>query len=120
MFVGKIVLNASPLILLCNSKLDFVLPELFHEIVIPNAVWREIMAGPQIDRAVRQLPNLPWLKQISSAPEPDILRWDLGVGETEVLSFVFRRHDYTAVLDDLLAKKCASSLGLPTIGTGAI
>ena len=27
--VEKIVLNASPLILLCNSELSFVLPELF-------------------------------------------------------------------------------------------
>lgn len=30
--VEKIVLNASPLILLCNSKLSFVLPKLFPEI----------------------------------------------------------------------------------------
>jgi hypothetical protein len=37
--VAKVVLNASPLILLCNSELDFILPQLFTEIVIPDAVW---------------------------------------------------------------------------------
>ena len=42
------------------------------------------------------------------------------MGETEVLSFVTERSSYTAVLDDMLAKKCARSLGLQTIGTGTI
>ncbi len=34
----KIILNASPLILLCNSELSFILPELFAEIVVSEAV----------------------------------------------------------------------------------
>ena len=29
--LGKIVLNASPLILLCNGNLAFILPEMFTE-----------------------------------------------------------------------------------------
>ncbi len=36
---SKIVLNASPLILLCNTELSFILPALFSEIVVPEAVW---------------------------------------------------------------------------------
>ena len=42
------------------------------------------------------------------------------MGETEVLSFAVEHRDYTPVLDDALAKKCAKSLGINTIGTGAI
>jgi predicted nucleic acid-binding protein len=120
MSVEKIVLNASPLILLSNAELDFILPQMFGEIVVPEAVWLEVMAGPQPDRAVQQLPRLKWLRKASISPAPDVMRWDLGEGETEVLSFVIRHNDYTAVLDDMLAKKCARSLGLPTIGTGTI
>lgn len=37
--VEKVVLNASPFILLCNSELEFILPKLFSKIVIPVAVW---------------------------------------------------------------------------------
>jgi len=33
--VEKIVINASPLILLCNSNLAHLLPELFRDIVLP-------------------------------------------------------------------------------------
>jgi predicted nucleic acid-binding protein len=93
---------------------------MFTEIVVPDAVWQEIMDGPHLDRAVQQLPELAWLKKTSISPAPDIVRWDLGMGETEVLSVIARDSEYTAVLDDMLAKKCARSLGLPTIGTGTI
>ena len=118
--VEKIVLNASPLILLCNGELDFVLPKLFTDIIVPEAVWQEIMSGSHLDRAVELLPKLSWLKREAVSLVPDVIRWDLGVGETEVLSFAINHSDYTPVLDDMLAKKCARSLGIETIGTGAI
>lgn len=118
--VDKIVLNASPLILLCNGELSFVLPELFTEIVVPEAVWEEIVSGPHLDQAARMLPGLPWLKKEQTIPVPGVIRWDLGIGETEVLSFAINNDDYTPVLDDLLAKKCARSLGVQTMGTGTI
>ncbi len=49
--VDKVVLNASPLILLCNSELAFILPKLFAEIVVPEAVWQEIVGGSHVDQA---------------------------------------------------------------------
>lgn len=116
----KIVLNASPLILLCNSELSFILPELFPEIVVPDSVWQEIVQGSQHDRAAQMLPELSWLTKVSTIHMPDIVRWDLGIGETEVLSFALQHNEYTPVLDDILAKKCARSLGIPTMGTGTV
>lgn len=118
--VDRIVLNASPLILLGNSELAFILPELFSEIVIPEAVWQEIVGGPHVDRAAQMLPGLTWLKPVQVTPAPDIIRWDLGTGETEVLSFALQNPAYTPAVDDLLAKKCAKSLGIQTLGTGSI
>ncbi len=116
----NIVLNASPLILLCNSNLEFVLPEMFTEIVVPDAVWQEILRSPLIDRAIQRLPSLDWLNRVAVTPASPIVRWDLGPGETEVLIFSLEQRDYIPVLDDLHAKKCARSLGIPTLGTGAI
>ena len=118
--VEKIVLNASPLILLCNCELSFILPELFSEIYVPEAVWQEIINGSKLDQAALMLPDLNWLRQISVKPKSEIIRWDLGFGETEVLSFALEHSDFTPVIDDLLAKKCAWSLGLQTLGTGTI
>lgn len=115
----QIVVNASPLILLCNAELEFILPALWTEIIIPEAVWEEVMAGS--DLATRKLSTLAWLRKTYVSPIPEIVQWDLGTGETEVLSLVMGRGDgYTAVLDDLQAKKCAKALSLPAIGTGAV
>ncbi|VAW42243.1 hypothetical protein MNBD_CHLOROFLEXI01-3832 [hydrothermal vent metagenome] len=118
--VKKVVLNASPLILLCNGDLSFILPELFPEIVVPEAVWQEIVNGSHLDLAAKIVPKLNWLKKVSILPAPDVIRWDLGVGETEVLSFALKYTEYTPVLDDMLAKKCAHSLDVHTMGTGTI
>ncbi len=118
--VDKIVINASPLILLCNNDLAFILPELFNDIVVPEAVWREIVDGPHQDRATKMLPTLSWLNKQPVAPFPNVVRWDLGDGETAVLSFAVSHPGVIPVLDDMAAKKCAATLGLPTLGTGSL
>jgi predicted nucleic acid-binding protein len=119
--VEKIVINASPLILLCNCNLAGIVPLLFREIVIPDAVWQEIVSGPHQDCAARMLPALPWVTQRPAViPCADVVRWDLGEGETAVLSFAARNKAFTPVLDDMAAKRCAASLGLPTLGTGSL
>ncbi|MCI5142384.1 MAG: DUF3368 domain-containing protein, partial [Candidatus Electrothrix sp. ATG1] len=41
-------------------------------------------------------------------------------GETAVLSFAAEHPEFTPVLDDMAAKKCAASLGLSTLGTGSL
>lgn len=118
--VERVVLNASPLILLCNTGLDFILPALFREMVIPEAVWKEIVKGSHVDKAAQILPELDYLTRKAVEDIPGVVRWDLGAGETAVLSFVATHHGYTAVLDDMLAKKCARSLEIPTMGTGSL
>ncbi|MCA9980912.1 MAG: DUF3368 domain-containing protein [Anaerolineales bacterium] len=54
------------------------------------------------------------------SPVTDVVQWDLGAGETAVWSFASKEKAYTAVLDDLQAKKCAQSLSISAIGTGTI
>ncbi len=118
--VDKVIINASPLILLFNSDLSFILPEMFKEILIPEAVWKEIMILPTSDKATQMLSEIAWIKRVSVTPVEEIVRWDLGSGETEVLSFAFNHSDYIPMLDDNAAKKCAISLGIHTIGTGSV
>jgi predicted nucleic acid-binding protein len=118
--VEKIVLNASPLILLCNGELEFIVQSLFTEVVVPEAVWEEIVSGTHLDRAAQLLPELAWLQREAVDSVPEVIRWDLGPGETEVLSFAFRHRKYAPVVDDMLAKKCAKALGIQTMGTGTI
>jgi predicted nucleic acid-binding protein len=118
--VEKVVINASPLILLFNSDLAFILPGLFNEIVVPEAVWQEVIDTPTKDKAGQMISQVDWLKQVPVKTIEEVITWDLGRGETEVLSFALRHKDYRPMLDDSAGKKCAVSLGLPTLGTGSI
>jgi len=66
------------------------------------------------------LPTLPWLTTKTASPNTQVVRWDLGAGETAVLSFAAEYPEFTPVVDDMAAKNCAASLGLPTLGTGSL
>jgi predicted nucleic acid-binding protein len=49
--------------------------------------------------------------------EPTVAAWNLGLGESHVLSWCYQNEGYEAILDDGLARKCVLSLGIPMRGT---
>jgi predicted nucleic acid-binding protein len=115
--IDRVVINASPLIVLFKSGQAELLPQLFNEILIPQAVWEEVTISKD-DIASQQLPHTSWLQPVSIAIHPSIAAWDLGVGESAVLSFALQNPGYRAVLDDAAARRCARASGIATLGTG--
>ncbi len=118
MRIEKVVVNASPLILLCKSDLESLLPKLFKEIVVPEAVWSEVSIGNDI--AWRKIQNANWLTKKSVKISDEILVWNLGDGESEVLSLAFADKDFRAMVDDRAARRCAKTLGIQLLGTGGM
>jgi predicted nucleic acid-binding protein len=114
----KLVVNASPLILLTAAEQLSLLPALADEIVVPGAVFRELKAGESRDLATTSIRSAKWAKVVESPPaSPSIAAWDLGAGETAVLSWAERQTGFTCVLDDRAARNCARAVGLPYVGT---
>lgn len=120
MTVTRVVVNASPLITLFKSQQEELLPQLFKEIVVPKGVWEEISMAGQSDLAAKMLPEAQWInyRELNAVKE-HIQAWDLGIGESQVLSYAFDNPQFTAMVDDQAARKCAKTLGIPTLGTGA-
>ena len=114
------VINASPLIVLAKIGQIGLLTALADEIAIPDAVVREINSGPSDDPARNWLvgPKVP-IVDITTLP-PELLAWDLGAGETAVLSHALANPGWTAVLDDNAARNCARSFNIPVKGTLAV
>ena len=119
MLIERVVINASPLIVLFKSDQAMFLPQLFQEICLPRDVYGEILAGKD-DLASQQVPQTPWLKPVEIPIHPTIAAWDLGAGESSVLSFAFAYPEYRAIVDDAAARRCARSLGIKTLGTGGV
>lgn len=119
MLIEQVVINASPLIVLFKSEQADLLPQLFSDIRLPQAVYDEITATKD-DRAAQQVPNIDWLQRIDIDIHPTIAAWDLGAGESAVLSFALAQPTYRAVVDDAAARRCAQTLGIKTLGSGGV
>jgi predicted nucleic acid-binding protein len=113
------VLNASPIIVLARIGQEQLLHTLADEVVIPRAVAVEIEAGPADDPA-RQCLASKQFTIVEVTPVPEVLAWDLGAGETAVLSYALKEPGWTVILDDAAARKCARSFGLRLKGTLAV
>ena len=48
--LDRVVVNASPLLVLFKSGQAELLPQLFGEILVPQAVWNEVMAAQMTQR----------------------------------------------------------------------
>lgn len=94
----RVVLNASPLIVLFKADLAHVLPQVFTEILVPGSVWEEVAAGGSTGEAAQQLPKVDWAKRVELATiAPAVLSWNLGNGEAEVLTIVLSHPGHRAV-----------------------
>jgi predicted nucleic acid-binding protein len=112
------IVNASPLILLAKAGQLDLLRAGVPEIIVPDAVLREVGARGPADPVLLEIQRTPWLRIVPTlATPPEILVWDLGDGESAVLSQALNDPECEAILDDRDARRCAQSLNIGTRGT---
>lgn len=116
---NEFVVNSSPLITLFKSGLEFILPALFGSVIVPDAVWQEVSeCDDEASRGLETSP--PWAIRKKVRTDGRVAAWNLGRGETEVLSRSLENFNRMAIIDDLAARKCAVSLTIKHIGTAGV
>lgn len=110
------VVNASPLISLARIEQLALLEAPNRTLLIPEAVAREVLAGPAADPARRALEAGFGGTPTTTTTDLRVVEWGLGAGETGVLSHAMSI-GATAVLDDGKARAAARVLGVNLIGT---
>lgn len=111
------VANASPVIVLAKAGHLELLRQLPQELILPEAVADEVLAGPESDPARQALLGGWGLRQAPVAVPNSLLEWGLGPGETAVLALAQERAGCTAILDDAAARACAKAFNVPILGT---
>ncbi len=106
MLIKRVVINASPLIVLFKSQQADLLPQLFSEIFVPAGVWDEVTVTSQKDAASQQLSSVTWAQRVEIGEiPPEVAAWDLGKGESEVLSLALKDSNLAAIIDDRAARR---------------
>jgi len=114
------VINASPVIALARVGQIELLTRLPKQAIIPRAVEEELLRAPEDDPARHAVESGMFKIFETPAPPAEILAWDLGQGETAVLSYALAHRQWIAILDDGAARRCARSLSLKITGTLAV
>jgi predicted nucleic acid-binding protein len=88
------------------------------EVFVPQPGIEEIWGHGPNDPTVKAIQVVPWIRIApASTIAPVVGLWDLGRGESAVLSLALAEPGSWAVIDDWEARRCARSLGIPFIGT---
>jgi predicted nucleic acid-binding protein len=100
--------DASPLILLQKAGLLAEISPLAQSWVLPEGVIAEIECQRPIEPFLGDLgKNAEVLRRGVEYVSPLVAGWDLGRGESDVLTLAMSFPRAWAVLDDLQARKCA-------------
>ncbi len=114
----KVIVNSTPLIVLCGIGRLNILKEMYGEIIIPSAVFKEVVV--KTDSACAQIKTAgEWIhvEQIRDHSEKKMYKAKLHDGEVEVMILAQEQKADLVILDDNAAKKTAKYLGLSVTGT---
>lgn len=116
--IRRVIMNASPIICMMKAGITGILPLLFKDIVVPEEVKREILVKGGTTLKSEVSASYQWLRPVNDIViAPQVASWDLGQGESAVISFALENPDFWAVIDDREARRCATALHCRHTGT---
>jgi predicted nucleic acid-binding protein len=119
--MSKIISNASPLIGLSSIKELTLLRKLFSELVIPTAVYDEVVVEGKNEAGSQEVEQAcgDWIKvlPVANKAEVDILLAVLDRGEAETIVLAQELNSELVLLDNREARIFAKKIGLNILGT---
>ncbi|MEY3289825.1 MAG: hypothetical protein RLZZ419_2067 [Pseudomonadota bacterium] len=120
--MAVVIADAGPLIALAKIDKLPLLPALFSEIVITQAVADECLRGQSADAIlIKQALDSGWLQCVDNPVFKHTLSRSLGLGEQSSIEYALQTESKTLlILDDALARKQALCKQLVIVGTAAL
>ncbi|MCD8131460.1 MAG: DUF3368 domain-containing protein [Lachnospiraceae bacterium] len=114
----RVIVNSTPLIILCGIGQLELLKRLYGEIHIPLAVYHEITAKEDaVCAQVKNAGDWIYVDTITDISEKKMYRAKLHDGEVEVMILAQEQKADLVIIDDNAAKKTAKYLELTVTGT---
>ena len=120
--LDRAVINSGPLIALSLLDQLDLLPALFVECWIPQAVFNEVAVAGLGKPGAKSLQDAFWQSRVKVSPIPDpLLVMELDAGEAEVISLARQLSPCVAIIDERRGRRIAQHVyGLPVKGTAGI
>lgn len=118
----NVVSNSSPLIALGRIQRLDLLPALFPAVVVPTAVYQEVVVQGASHPEAVTLVNAAWL-HVQPVQHTNSVRYLLATleqGEAEAIVLAQEVHADWLLLDEIKARVAARGLGLRVIGVAGI
>jgi predicted nucleic acid-binding protein len=114
-----VISDSSPLIALSRIGQLELLHGLYREVTLPQAVFQEVTQNGTGQPGADEVSAAEWILAVEVSDRPFVgsLRRDLGEGEAEAIALAVELKADLLVVDDLLARQVAHSLGLVFVGT---
>ena len=112
----KVITNTTQLIVLERIGYLDILKNLYGQIIRPQSVLDELLAGREKYSLAMSLVESDWINTHPDPPEMTFRR-ELGAGETAAITLAFKLEADLTILDDLQARLVAQNLGLKITGT---
>lgn len=114
----SVVSNSSPLINLARiGRLD-LLAQLYGELVVPQAVWHEVVVQGTGQAGAQEIETATWVRvqPITNRELVRALRQELDAGEAEAIALALAIDAEFLLMDEHLGRETASYMGIRCVG----
>lgn len=113
-----IVSNTSALINLTRIGKLNLLRELYGELIVPQAVWQEVVVEGAGQPGAEEVKSAVWIKtqSVTNKQLVDALQLGLDAGEVEAIALILEIGAELLLIDEHLGQETARHLGLRYIG----
>jgi uncharacterized protein len=114
----KVISNSSPLINFAAIGRFTLLRELYENIVIPAAVYHEVVVAGRGQPGAAEVEHADWITRAAvSTPTVVAMLHELARGEAEAVALAVETPGALLILDERRGRLAALNLGLDIIGT---
>lgn len=111
-----VVSDSSPIICLCAIDQSQLLPAIYGEVIIPEAVADELLAGGPGAPGFEAL-NEPWLRVVPVSDKSMVASFlELDIGEAEAPPLAKEKNADVLLVDERAARRTAVQHGISVVG----
>lgn len=116
-----VIADTTPIITLMKLQRLDLLEKLFDTVIVPNAVYEELVSNSNYQTEAQMVVECPFLKrlEVSDRQSIKILREVVGLdaGESEAIALAEEKHADLLIIDERKGRRVAKQMELKIIGT---